>query len=80
MPGPSGVVSTAEKADFARRRGRRDVLVDGFKDAVHTLTGGRGVDVLDVVGGDAFTDSLRCLAEQGRLLVVGFAAGRGSRR
>ena len=33
--------------------------------------------VLDVVGGDAFTDSLRCLAEQGRLLVVGFAAGQG---
>jgi NADPH2:quinone reductase len=33
--------------------------------------------VLDVVGGDVFTDSLRCLAEQGRLLVVGFAAGQG---
>jgi NADPH:quinone reductase len=45
---------------------------------VMELTGGRGVDVvLDVVGGDVFTDSLRCLAEQGRLLVVGFAAGQG---
>ncbi len=33
--------------------------------------------VLDVVGGDAFTDSLRCLAEKGRVLVVGFAAGQG---
>ena len=33
--------------------------------------------VLDVVGGDAFTDSLRCLTEQGRILVVGFAAGQG---
>ena len=33
--------------------------------------------MLDVVGGDLFTDSLRCLAEQGRLLVVGFAAGQG---
>jgi NADPH2:quinone reductase len=33
--------------------------------------------VLDVVGGDGFTDSLRCLAEQGRLLVVGFAGGQG---
>ena len=33
--------------------------------------------VLDVVGGDAFTDSLRVLAPQGRLLVVGFAAGQG---
>jgi NADPH2:quinone reductase len=74
-----GVVSTSQKADFARAAGADEtVLVDGFKDAVHTLTGGRGVAVvLDVVGGDAFTDSLRCLAEQGRLLVVGFAAGQG---
>lgn len=73
------VVSTEEKAQIARAAGADDaVLVDGFKDAVKELTGGRGVDiVLDVVGGDLFTDSLRCLAEQGRLLVVGFAAGQG---
>ena len=72
-------MSTEEKAAFARAAGADEtVLVDGFKDAVKDLTGGRGVDVvLDVVGGDAFTDSLRCLAEQGRLLVVGFAAGQG---
>src|SRR4249919_4014993 len=74
-----GVVSTREKGDFARAAGADEVvLVDGFKDAVRELTGGRGVDVVfDVVGGDAFTDSLRCLAELGRLLVVGFAAGQG---
>lgn len=74
-----GVVSTAEKADLARAAGAHDVvLLDGFKDAVKALTGGRGVDiVVDVVGGPAFTDSLRCLAEEGRLLVVGFAAGHG---
>ena len=61
-----------------RRAPTRPCSVDGFKDAVKELTGGRGVDVvLDVVGGDVFTDSLRCLAEQGRLLVVGFAAGQG---
>lgn len=73
------VVSTEEKAAFARAAGADEaVLVDGFKDAVGELTGGRGVDlVLDVVGGDVFTDSLRCLATQGRLLVVGFAAGQG---
>jgi NADPH2:quinone reductase len=73
------VVSTEEKAEVARRAGADEaVLVDGFKDRVKELTGGRGVDiVLDVVGGDLFTDSLRCLAEQGRLLVVGFAAGQG---
>ena len=33
--------------------------------------------VLDVVGGDVFLDSLRLLAPQGRLLVVGFASGQG---
>ena len=54
------------------------MLVDGFKDAVLGLTDGEGVDiVLDVVGGDVFTDSLRSLAPQGRLLVVGFAGGQG---
>ena len=54
------------------------MLLDGFKDAVAGLTDGEGVDiVLDVVGGDVFTDSLRALAPQGRLLVVGFASGQG---
>jgi NADPH2:quinone reductase len=73
------VVSTEEKADFARKAGADEAVVGpDFKGAVKDLTGGRGVDVvLDVVGGDAFTDSLRCLAEQGRVLVVGFAAGQG---
>src|SRR4051812_21716571 len=52
-----------------RERGRvtegETVLLDGFKDTVAELTGGRGVDVvLDVVGGEVFTNSLRCLAEQ----------------
>ncbi|XBB66733.1 NADPH:quinone oxidoreductase family protein [Nocardioides sp. WV_118_6] len=73
------VVSTEEKAAFAKAAGADEVvLFDGFKDAVAELTGGKGVDVvLDVVGGSAFTDSLRSLAPQGRLLVVGFAAGEG---
>ncbi|WP_309649631.1 NADPH:quinone oxidoreductase family protein [Nocardioides sp.] len=73
------VVSTEEKAEVARAAGADDaVLLDGFKDATMALTGGTGVDiVLDVVGGDAFTDSLRVLAPQGRLLVVGFASGQG---
>src|SRR4051812_24816928 len=73
------VVSTEEKATVARAAGADEVvLLDGFKDAVATLTGGRGVDiVMDVVGGDVFTDSLRSLGTQGRLLVVGFAAGQG---
>jgi NADPH2:quinone reductase len=73
------VVSTDEKVATARDAGADEVvLLDGFKDAVAALTGGRGVDVVvDVVGGDLFTDSLRSLGTQGRLLVVGFASGQG---
>jgi NADPH2:quinone reductase len=71
------VVSTEAKAEVARRAGADEaVLVDGFLPAVKELTGGAGVDVvLDVVGGDVFTDSLRALGPQGRLLVVGFTGG-----
>ena len=73
------VCSTEEKRAFARAAGADEVIgLDGFKDAVLALTGGKGVDiVVDVVGGDVFLDSLRALAPQGRLLVVGFAAGQG---
>ncbi|GAB3581848.1 NADPH:quinone oxidoreductase family protein [Calidifontibacter terrae] len=71
------VVSTPEKGEVARAAGADDVvLADGFKDAVKELTGGRGVDVVvDPVGGDRFTDSLRGLAPLGRLLVIGFTEG-----
>lgn len=71
------VVSSQDKADTARANGATDVvLADGFKDAVAELTGGKGVDiVMDPVGGDRFTDSLRSLAPAGRLLVVGFTGG-----
>jgi NADPH2:quinone reductase len=71
------VTSTEEKGEVARRAGADDVaLADGFKDAVKELTGGRGVDVVvDPVGGDRFTDSLRSLAREGRLLVIGFTEG-----
>jgi NADPH2:quinone reductase len=71
------VVSSEAKADVARAAGASDVvLADGFKDAVKELTDGRGVDiVVDPVGGDRFTDSLRSLAPGGRLLVVGFTGG-----
>jgi NADPH:quinone reductase-like Zn-dependent oxidoreductase len=71
------VVSTEDKIAVAKAAGATDVvLAHGFKDAVAELTGGRGVDiVLDPVGGDRFTDSLRSLAPAGRLLVVGFTGG-----
>jgi NADPH:quinone reductase len=71
------VVSTEEKGEVAKQAGAHEVvLADGFKDAVKELTGGRGVDlIVDPVGGDRFTDSLRSLAVEGRLLVIGFTGG-----
>lgn len=53
-------------------------LSDGWLQAVKDATDGRGVDlVVDPVGGDAFDDAVRALAIEGRLLVIGFAAGQG---
>lgn len=71
------VVSTEEKAAVARAAGAHDVVAaDGFLDAVRQRTDGAGVDmVVDPVGGDRFTDSLRALAPEGRLLVLGFVGG-----
>jgi NADPH:quinone reductase len=71
------VVSTEEKAEVARAAGADEaVLVDGFLAAAKELTDGNGVDVVvDVVGGELMTDSLRSLATGGRLLVVGFTGG-----
>jgi NADPH:quinone reductase len=71
------VVSTDAKAEVALQAGA-DVVVraDGpWKDEVRALSDG-GVDVvIDPVGGDRFTDSLRSLREDGRLVVVGFTGG-----
>jgi NADPH2:quinone reductase len=71
------VVSSDEKAAVARAAGADEVVrVDGFLAAAKELTGGQGVDVIvDVVGGDLMTDSLRALGPLGRLLVIGFTAG-----
>jgi len=50
---------------------------DGFRDTVKSLTDGRGADVIyDPVGGDVFDESVRCIAFEGRLLVIGFTSGR----
>jgi NADPH2:quinone reductase len=72
------VVSSEEKAEVARAAGASDVVrSDGpWKDDVLALTGGAGVNlIIDPVGGDRFTDSLRSLARTGRLVVVGFTGG-----
>jgi NADPH2:quinone reductase len=73
------VVSTDEKALVARECGADEVLrvAQPWPRRVRELTGGPGVDVVvDPVGGDRFVDSLRSLDVGGRLMVVGFAAGR----
>lgn len=50
---------------------------EGFRDKVKALTAGRGADVIyDPVGGDIFDESVRCIAFDGRLLVIGFTSGR----
>lgn len=60
-----------------------DAVIDtsgGFRDEVKTLTGGAGADVIfDPVGGAAFDEATRCIAFDGRLLVVGFASGDNTR-
>jgi NADPH:quinone reductase len=76
------VVATAggaEKLAVAKRAGA-DVVVDykeeDFVARVLEETGGRGADVIyDSVGGDVFERSLKCIAWNGRLLVIGFAGG-----
>jgi NADPH2:quinone reductase len=71
------VVSSDEKERVAREAGADEVLrSDGpWKDQAKEVSGG-GVDlVLDPVGGDRFTDSLRSLREEGRVVVVGFTGG-----
>jgi NADPH2:quinone reductase len=71
------VVSSPAKGEVARAAGAHEVVpVDGFRDGARRLTDGRGVDVvIDPVGGDRFTDSLRSLAREGRLVVLGFTGG-----
>jgi NADPH:quinone reductase len=71
------LVSSDAKAEVAIRAGadRTLLLSETWKDDVLDLSGG-GVDmVLDPVGGDRFTDSLRSLREDGRVVVVGFTGG-----
>jgi NADPH2:quinone reductase len=69
------VVSSDEKERVAREAGADEVVrSDGpWKDQV--LESGGADVVLDPVGGDRFTDSLRSLREDGRVVVVGFTAG-----
>ena len=75
-----GVVGGERKAEVARGLGA-DVVIDrlsqDFVAVVKEVTGGRGADVVyDSVGGEAYTKSTKCIAFEGRILVVGFASGQ----
>jgi NADPH:quinone reductase-like Zn-dependent oxidoreductase len=77
-----GTGRNAEKLSRASAWGvEKTVLCDAspprFVDAVREATGGRGVDLaLDLVGGDYLPETLRAMAPQGRVLLVGLVAGR----
>lgn len=70
--------ASAAKREILKAYGADHVLPDaGFREAVKDLTGGRGADVIfDPVGGDVFDESVRCIAFDGRLLIIGFTSGR----
>ncbi|MEN3975252.1 NADPH:quinone oxidoreductase family protein [Emcibacter sp. SYSU 3D8] len=77
------IIATAggpDKLEIARAAGAHetiDYLAEDIRERVKALTGGRGADVVyDPVGGDVFDASLRCVAFEGRILVIGFAGGR----
>jgi NADPH:quinone reductase len=74
-----GVVGGQEKARVAERLGA-DVVVDRYAEdfvaVVKEVTQGKGADVVyDPVGGEAFRRSTKCIAFEGRIVVVGFASG-----
>ena len=75
-----GTGGTPDKLDLIRKNGA-DVALnyreEDFVERTKELTEGRGADVIyDPVGGDTFDRSLKCIAFNGRVLVIGFASGR----
>jgi NADPH2:quinone reductase len=70
----------ADKLEVVRQAGADELIdyrAEDFVERVANLTDGRGADVIyDSVGGDVFDRSLKCIAWNGRLLVIGFAGGR----
>ena len=74
-----GVAGGEHKAEVARALGA-DVVIDrntqDFVEVVKEVTGGRGADVIyDPVGGDTYARSTKCIAFEGRILIIGFAGG-----
>lgn len=75
-----GTVGSDEKIDIVKQYGADHVInyeKQDFREVVNELTGGEGADVIyDPVGGDVCDESMRCINWNGRLLIIGFAAGR----
>ena len=79
----ANVLATAgseRSLEAARMRGAHELIRydrEDVRERVLEITDGEGADVvLDPVGGDLFDASLRCVAWEGTVLVIGFAAGR----
>ncbi|NLU85162.1 NADPH:quinone oxidoreductase family protein [Rhodococcus sp. HNM0569] len=74
-----GVVGGEQKAQYCRDLGADLVIdrhTDDFVPIVKEYTNGHGADVVyDPVGGDSYTRSTKCIAFEGRILVIGFAGG-----
>jgi NADPH2:quinone reductase len=75
-----GTAGTPDKLDLVKQHGADAVInyrEDDWVARVKELTDGRGADVIyDPVGGDTFDLSTKCIAFEGRILVIGFASGR----
>ena len=71
---------SAEKLDVCLSEGAEHAFSyadESWVEQVKNVTGGRGADIIyDPVGGDVFDLSTKCIAPEGRLLVIGFAGGR----
>ncbi|CAA7615781.1 NADPH:quinone reductase and related Zn-dependent oxidoreductase [Candidatus Terasakiella magnetica] len=74
-----GTAGGADKVKVALEHGAHygiDYKAEDIRDRVKALTHGRGADVIyDPVGGAVFDASLRCIAADGRILIIGFASG-----
>ena len=77
------VIATAggsEKVEVCEKLGAQiaiDYREENFVEVVKEATEGRGADVIfDPVGGDVFDGSRRCVAFEGRIVIIGFAGGR----
>src|SRR6185312_12550891 len=71
-----------EKLAIAQQHGADHLIEyskEDIRERVKAITGGHGADVIyDPVGGDVFDAALRCIAWGGRIVIIGFAAGRVS--